>query len=78
VFRTADRSFFVTQQAGTPLRIFRVDPVSGARQHWKDLVPADRAGLSHVRWAFLSADASAYAYQYRRWFSELYVVEGLK
>jgi uncharacterized damage-inducible protein DinB len=46
----------VTQQAGTPLRIFRVDPVSGARQHRRDLEPADPAGLSYVRRAGLTAE----------------------
>ncbi len=72
------RSLFVARPREVPLRVFRIDLASGARSHWKDLEPADKAGLSYVRHVRLSAEGSAYAYQYRRWLSDLYVVEGLK
>jgi hypothetical protein len=71
-------SVFVTRLQEVPLRVFRVDLATGSRSHWRDFEPADKAGLSYVRLALLSADASAYAYQYRRWLSELYVVEGIR
>ena len=72
------RSFFVARLTQAPVRVFHIDLASGARTHWKDFEPADKAGLSYVRFVRLSADASAYAYQYRRWLSVLYTVEGLK
>jgi len=72
------RSIFVGREREVPLRVFRIDLESGARAHWRDYEPADKAGVSYVRDVVLSADGSSYAYQYRRWLSDLYVVEGLK
>jgi WD40 repeat protein len=77
-FSADGRSVFVARPEEAPLRVFRVDLGTGARSHWRDFEPADRAGLSYVRNVLISADASAYAYQYRRWLSELYVVEGVR
>jgi dipeptidyl aminopeptidase/acylaminoacyl peptidase len=72
------RALFVERPRSLPLSVFRIDLASGARTHWRDFEPEDRAGLSYVRDVVLSADGSAYAYQYRRWLCELYTVEGLK
>jgi hypothetical protein len=77
-FSRDGRSLFVVREREIPLRVFRIDLASGARTHWRDYEPADKAGLSYVRDMVLSADGSAYAYQYRRWLSDLYVVTGLK
>ena len=77
-FSRDGRWLFVARPREVPLRVFRIDLASGARAHWKDLEPADRAGLSYVRHVVLSGDGSAYAYQFRRWLSDLYVIEGLK
>jgi len=59
----------MTLPAGTRLGPYEVVAPLGA---------ADRAGLSHIRNVLITADGSAYVYQYRRWLSDLYVVEGLK
>ncbi|HTY43311.1 MAG TPA: protein kinase [Thermoanaerobaculia bacterium] len=72
------RWLFVSRNQQIPLSIVRIDVATGARTPWKDLQPVDKAGLSYVRSAVLSADASAYAYQYRRWLSNLFVATGLK
>jgi Tol biopolymer transport system component len=78
LFARDGRSVLVERVQQVPLRVFRVDLTSGARSHWKDFEPADKAGLSYVRFVLLSADGSAYAYQYRRWLSDLYAVDGLR
>jgi hypothetical protein len=77
-FSRDSRALFVARPREIPLRVFRIDLSSGTRSHWRDFEPADKAGLSYVRNVLLSADGSAYAYQYRRWLSDLYIVEGLK
>ncbi|HMF09850.1 MAG TPA: hypothetical protein VKJ00_11980, partial [Thermoanaerobaculia bacterium] len=77
-FSRDGRALFVTRGREAPLRVFRIDLASGARSHFRDFEPADKAGLSYVRNVALSADGTAYAYQYRRWLSDLYTVEGLK
>ena len=77
-FTRDGRSLFVSRTAEVPLRVYRVDVATGARSLWKELGPSDRAGLSYVRNAVASADGSTYAYQYRRWLSELYLIEGIR
>ena len=78
LFARDGRSVLVERIQQVPVRVFRVDLTSGARTHWRDFEPADKAGLSYVRFVLLSANGSAYAYQYRRWLSDLYSVEGLR
>jgi len=77
-FSSDGRTLFVQRPRSLPLPVFRIDLASGARTHWRDFEPEDKAGLSYVRDVVLSADGSAYAYQYRRWLCELYTVDGLK
>jgi WD40 repeat protein len=72
------RSLFVTRIGQVPLRVFRVDLATGERALWREFEPPDKAGLSYVRNVVLSGDGSAYAYQYRRWLSSLFVVTGLR
>ncbi len=64
-------------ESGVPTRIFRVDLKSGQRQFWKELMPADPAGLHGVV-PFLTPDGKTYAYGYARTLTDLYVIEGLK
>lgn len=58
-------------------RVFRRDLDTGARSLWKELVPADPAGIFGIHPVF-ARDAKSYAYTYDRWISNLYVVKGLK
>ena len=72
------RSVFVVLPQGTSMRLARVDLLSGARSDQRVLEPADKAGLAYVRNLVISADGTAYVYQYRRWLSDLYKVEGIR
>jgi hypothetical protein len=51
---------------------------SGKRKLWKELLPADAAGIDTVRGITITLDAKAYVYGYIRTLSDLYLVEGLK
>jgi hypothetical protein len=51
---------------------------TGKRKLWKELVPADAAGIDTIRGITITPDARAYVYGYIRTLSDLYVVEGLK
>ena len=53
----------MSKWAQLPNPIDQVDIETGARTHWKDFAPADRAGVQYVRGVVLSADGSAYAYK---------------
>jgi hypothetical protein len=55
-----------------------VDFPSGKRTPWKQIVPADAAGVNDVGRVYFTPDLKSYVYWYGRYLSDLYVVEGLK
>jgi len=63
---------------GLPLKITRVDLASGKRTLFKEIVPADPAGVQSIVSIHFSADGKSYAYSLGRGLSDLYVVDGLK
>ena len=76
---TADgRRLFVYRLDEAPARVFRVDPVTGEKELWRELGLSDPAGIHGFPSLRIAADGSAYAYSYARFLSELYVVEGLE
>jgi serine/threonine protein kinase/dipeptidyl aminopeptidase/acylaminoacyl peptidase len=72
------KSIFVYRFGEIPARIFQLDLATGQRRIWKQLVPADAAGIDTIRGLDLSADGKAYVYGYIRTLSDLYLVEGVK
>jgi Tol biopolymer transport system component len=76
---TADgRSIFVYRRVATSATIFRLDPATGRRELWKELKPADSAGISRVLVPVITPDGRAYAYSYGRILSDIYLAQGLK
>jgi dipeptidyl aminopeptidase/acylaminoacyl peptidase len=61
-----------------PVQITRVDLATGRREPWKQIVPADLAGVHSISSIKFSADGKSYAYSTFRVLSDLYVVDGLK
>jgi serine/threonine protein kinase/dipeptidyl aminopeptidase/acylaminoacyl peptidase len=61
-----------------PVQVTRVDIATGRREPWKEIVPADPAGVQSIPSLRFSADGKAYAYSTGRILSDLYVVDGLK
>jgi hypothetical protein len=61
-----------------PVQITRVDIATGRREPFKDIVPADPAGVQSIPSIKFSADGKSYAYSLGRLLSDLYVVDGLK
>lgn len=58
--------------------ITRVDLATGKRTPWKQIVPADAAGVDAIGGIAITPDEKSYVYSYGRTLSDLYVVEGLK
>ena len=52
--------------------------VRGGRELWKDLLPADPAGVERISNVLVTPDGKGYAYCYARLLSDLFVVEGLR
>jgi len=72
------RSIYVFRFGEIPGKVFAVELSSGKRKLWKELVPADAAGIDTIRGITITPDAGAYVYGYIRTLSDLYLVEGLK
>jgi eukaryotic-like serine/threonine-protein kinase len=73
-----EHEIFVFQAGGPPGRIDRFDLRLQRRSLWKELTPADSAGVFAISYAVVAPGGKAYAYSYRRLLSNLYLVEGLK
>ena len=70
--------FLRARGAGLPARVARLDPVSGRREAWMELQPADPAGVVGVGSIVLTPDGRTYVYEYLRSLSDLYLVEGMR
>lgn len=70
-------SVYLTRRKGPMAQVFKVDVKTGARELWKEVNAADPAGVVGVTRVFPTPDGSAYAYNYIRILSTLYVVQGL-
>jgi serine/threonine protein kinase/Tol biopolymer transport system component len=69
---------FVLRRGQVPAQVYRVNVSTGKRTLWKQVEPADSAGIDTVGRIMLSADSKSYVYSYVRTLSDLYLVEGLK
>ncbi|MGA8621322.1 MAG: protein kinase [Candidatus Sulfotelmatobacter sp.] len=72
------RFLYVFRFGEIPARVSQLELSTGKRKLWKELVPADAAGIDTIRGITITPDARAYVYGYIRTLSDLYVVEGLK
>ena len=77
-FSADGRSLYLFRFGAIPARVFELDLSTGKRKLWKELVPADSAGIDTIRGITITPDARAYIYGYIRTLSDLYLVEGLK
>ncbi len=58
-------------------KVFLVNPVTGARRLWREIVPPDAAGIMNVLALMVTPDGRSYAYSWHRALSDLFLVEGL-
>ena len=72
------RTLYVFQYGQIPTQVVQVDIASGQRKPWKELNPADAAGIDTINGVMMTADAKGYVYGYIRTLCDLYLVEGLK
>ena len=77
-WRLDGRSLYVRTPNPPPIRIFRVDLATGARELWKEIGPSDPSGLIGIFELHVAPEAGAYAFTYGRILSELFLAEGIK
>jgi WD40 repeat protein len=71
------RWLYATEFDGRVARIYRRDVASGRREPWKELKPADPAGVDLIE-PIMTPDGASYVYTVHRILSSLYAVEGLR
>ncbi len=72
------RALLIYERGPVPVRVERLDLVTGRRTLWKVLRPDDAAGVTLMEELFITPDEQAYAYTYGRFLQDLYLVEGLR
>jgi serine/threonine protein kinase/Tol biopolymer transport system component len=73
-----DGKSVLVRDRNIPMKVFRVDLATGRRELFKEVAPADPAGVQSIVSLRFSADGKSYAYTVGRFLSDLYVVDGLK
>ena len=73
-----DGKGLLVRTLGVPIKITRIDVATGKREPWKEIMPADPAGVQSIPVVKFSADGKSYAYSTGRILSDLYVVDGLR
>jgi eukaryotic-like serine/threonine-protein kinase len=72
------RLLYVYKWKQPPVKVYRLNILTGQREFFREMAPPDVAGLHDIFDVFFSSDGQAYAYGYTRLLSELYLVKGLK
>jgi len=76
---TADGgSLFVRRGNGIPASVERIEVATGKRQHWKELQPADSAGVFGITSIVVTPDGTSYAFTFSSSLGSLYLAEGIK
>jgi Tol biopolymer transport system component len=70
-------AIYFRHEGELPLPMMRYDLATARKQVWKELMPADRAGVVWVD-PLVTPDGRGYVYTYHRLLSDLYLVYGLK
>ncbi len=71
------RSLYVYKPA-VRTRVEMVDLATGRRTLWRDLAPADPAGVNVISSVLITPDGKSYVYSYSRLIEDLYLADGLK
>ena len=70
------RSLYVVRREEMPVKVWLLDPTTGDRRLFKEIVPAEP---TNSVWNFLiTPDGQSYVCNFQRAFSNLYMVEGLR
>ncbi len=72
------RGLYIYERGSLPAQVHHLDVQSGKKQLWKTLMPLDVAGVNIIWPICMTQDGKSYVYGYRRYLSDLYLVDGLK
>jgi Tol biopolymer transport system component/predicted Ser/Thr protein kinase len=69
------QSLFIYNPGDLPAKVESLNLATGKTQLWKNLIPADAAGITDIGPIFVTPDGKSYVYEYGRTLSDLYMVE---
>ncbi len=72
------RYLYVSERYARPARLYRLDLRTGKRVLWRELAPANLAGMVGSIDPTVTPDGSTWAYSVLRYLNDLYLVEGLR
>jgi serine/threonine protein kinase/Tol biopolymer transport system component len=76
---STDGNYLYTYLVGElPSKVQRLELATRHKQLWKNLIPADNAGITDIGPILITPDGKAYVYEYGRTLSDLYLVDGLR
>ncbi|HLN58752.1 MAG TPA: protein kinase, partial [Thermoanaerobaculia bacterium] len=70
------RFLYVVRQDEVPVKVWLLDPTTGARRLFNEIMPAEPT--DNVWFFLITPDGRSYVYNHQRAFSNLYLVEGLR
>jgi len=72
------RAVYVHRRDEMPAKVYLLDVTTGRKELWKELIPADAAGVTQAAIVLPGPDGRSCVYSYTRLLSDLYVVDGLR
>jgi len=75
---TEGKSLYVYQPGEVPAKVYRLELSTEKKILWKQLMPADPAGVVTIGPILVTPDGKTYVYGFHRTLADLYLVEGLK
>jgi Tol biopolymer transport system component len=72
------RFLYFSRRGELPLKVYRFDLRSGAKEFVREVMPSDPAGVGGVGPVLMLPDQKSYVFGYNRILSDLHVVDGLK
>lgn len=71
------RYLYIYRPQELPLRIFKLNVLTGKREPGKEIMPADLAGIRGPINVLMTPDGTGYIYAFTRYLSDLHLVSGL-
>ena len=72
------RYLYIYRPRELPLRIFKLNVLTGKRELGKEIMPADLAGIRGPINVLMTPDGTGYIYAFTRYLSDLHLVSGLR
>jgi len=72
------KTLLIYNPGDLPAKFDRLSLITGQRQPWKSLMPADGAGVTDLGPILITPDGKSYVYEYGRTLSDLYLVQGIR